>query len=370
MGQFVNININYYLILAIFLISFLLSISFTIIVRIIAEKFFIIDIPDSIRKIHLKPVPLMGGMAVFLTFFLSLLVFNELILSESLRPHHWLGVFFGAIILMVGGIIDDKYKIKPSLQIFFPIVASLFVIAGGVGIEKITNPLSNNLFFLDQIKIPILAWSGSMHYFLLIADSFTFIWLMGMMYTTKLLDGIDGLVTGVTGVGAFIIFLFTITTKYYQPDIAFASLILAAACFGFLLFNWHPASIFLGEGGSLLLGYLLGVLAIISGGKIAIALLIMGIPILDVAWTIIRRLVAKKNPFKFSDRNHLHFKLIDIGFSQRQAVLIYCTFSLFFGISALFLQSRGKTLALTFLLFIMAVIIIIISMIEKKKNTI
>ena len=191
---------------------------------------------------------------------------------------------------------------------------------------------------------------------------------MGMMYTTKLLDGIDGLVTGVTAIGGFIIFLFTMTTKYYQPDIGLAALILAAACLGFLIFNWHPAKIFLGEGGSLLLGFILGVLAIISGGKIAIALLIMGIPIMDVIWTIIRRIKDKKNPFKFADKKHLHFRLLDLGLSQKKTVLIYYGFSAIFGLSALFLQSRGKLIVLGALAAIMLGVVVWFNYLEKRRT--
>ncbi|MCU0679584.1 MAG: undecaprenyl/decaprenyl-phosphate alpha-N-acetylglucosaminyl 1-phosphate transferase, partial [Planctomycetes bacterium] len=116
------------------------------------------------------------------------------------------------------------------------------------------------------------------------------------------------------------------------------------------------------------LGYILGVLAIISGGKIAIALLVMGLPILDVAWTIIRRLAAGKNPFKFADRKHLHFRLLDLGFGQRKTVLLYYFFSAIFGLSALFLQSRGKLLALSVLLLIMLIFIIGFNYLDKKSN--
>jgi len=186
------------------------------------------------------------------------------------------------------------------------------------------------------------------------------------MYTTKLLDGLDGLVSGLGAIGAFIIFLFTITTKYYQPDIGLAALILAGACLGFLVFNWHPAKIFLGEGGSLLVGFLLGVLAIISGGKIAIALLVMGLPILDVAWTIVRRLADGKNPFRFADRLHLHHRLYDLGLGQRRTVLIYYLISTVFGLSALFLQSQGKMLALAVLLMIMLGLVISLRYLAKS----
>ena len=148
-------------------------------------------------------------------------------------------------------------------------------------------------------------------------------------------------------------FLFTTTTRYFQPDITFCLNSINRTALGFLIFNWHPAKIFLGEGGSLLLGYILGVLAIISGGKIAIALLIMGIPILDVFWTILRRLINKQNPFKSADKKHLHHRLLDLGLGQRGTVLLFYFLALSFGLSGLFLQSRGKFLALILLVVIM-----------------
>jgi predicted adenine nucleotide alpha hydrolase (AANH) superfamily ATPase len=191
---------------------------------------------------------------------------------------------------------------------------------------------------------------------------------MGMMYTTKLLDGVDGLVSGVSLIGVSIIFLFTLTSRYYQPDIAFASSALAGAILGFLFYNFNPASIFLGEGGSLFLGFAVGVLAIISGGKIAIALLVMGIPILDVSWVIFRRLISGKNPFKSADKKHLHHRLLALGLSQRQTVFVFYFLSAFFGASALFLQSRGKLLALLALLLLMLSIVIIFSFFGRRKK--
>ena len=228
---------------------------------------------------------------------------------------------------MIGGFLDDKYSLPAKKQIIFPLLAILVVILGGVEIEKITNPFGGYLNFQE------IFW---------LSPLLILVWLLGMMYTTKLLDGVDGLVTGIGAIGSFIIFLFTLTTQYYQPDIALAALILTGAALGFLIFNFYPAKIFLGEGGSLFFGYALGVLAIISGGKIAIALLIMGIPILDVLWTIMRRLLAGKNPFKFADKKHLHHRLLNLGLSQRQTVFVFYFLASIFGISGLFLQSRGK----------------------------
>ena len=334
----------------IFIFTFLLSVILTMSVKRMAFKLNIVDAPIGERKIHKIKTPLLGGAAIFLSFFIVLYFARDKILAGDLEASHWLGFFVGACFLMIGGYLDDKYNIKPKFQIIFPVLSIISVLIGGVGIEKITNPFGGHIYLKYFSSLLII------------------IWLLGMMYTTKLLDGVDGLVAGVTAIGGIMIFLFTMTTKYYQPDIGIAALILAAACFGFLVFNWHPAKIFLGEGGSLFLGYALGVLAIISGGKIAIALLVMGIPIMDFIWTIIRRVLAKKNPFKFADKKHLHFRLLDLGLSQRKVVLLYYFFAAAFGLSALFLQSRGKLLALGVLIVIMLCIVAIFGYFDKKTE--
>jgi UDP-GlcNAc:undecaprenyl-phosphate GlcNAc-1-phosphate transferase len=342
----------------IFLLSLVLTAIFTIIVKRAAIYFKVVDYPDAKlegRKIHKLATPLLGGLAIFFAYFLVLFLFSDKFLSGNLRFSHLLGFFIGALIIMVGGALDDKYNLKPYQQIIFPLLAIVSVIIGGVEISKITNPYG------APFDLKIISYLSP----LLIS-----FWLLGLMYTTKLLDGVDGLVSGVSGIGAFVIFLFTLTTRYYQSDIAFASIILFGATLGFLIFNWHPAKIFLGEGGSLLLGYILGVLAIISGGKIAIALLVMGIPVLDVAWTILRRILKGKNPFRFADRKHLHHRLLDLGLGQRGTVLVFYAFSLLFGLSGLFLQSRGKFLILLFLLFIMFLVVITFWYLDKKKEKI
>lgn len=332
----------------IFIASLLLTAILTYLVKKIALYFKIVDQPagssQAERKIHSRTIPLLGGLAIFFAYFLLLFLFADHFLAGNLKFNHLLGFFSGALFLMIGGFLDDKYNLRPHWQIIFPLLAIAAVILGGVEITKITNPFGGYLNLASLVFI---------------SPSLIAVWLLGLMYTTKLLDGVDGLVAGVSAIGALVIFLFTLTTRYYQPDIAFAAILLSGACLGFLIFNFNPAKIFLGEGGSLLLGYLLGVLAIISGGKIAIALLVMGIPILDVAWTIIRRLLDGKNPFRFADRRHLHHRLLDLGLNQKQTVLIFYAFSLLFGLSGLFLQSQGKLWALIILVAIMFLVVII-----------
>jgi UDP-GlcNAc:undecaprenyl-phosphate GlcNAc-1-phosphate transferase len=346
--------------LFIFVASLILTAILTFFIKKVALFFKIVDLPDTekedSRKIHHAPTPLLGGSAIFLAYFILLFAFAPHFLSGNLRWSHLVAFFLGALIIIIGGALDDKYNLSPKLQIIFPLMAILVLVLGGVGIEKITNPFGGYIYLKSLVAIgPLLV----------------FAWLLGMMYTTKLLDGVDGLVSGVSAIGGLVIFLFTLTTHYYQPDIAFAAILLAGTVSGFLIFNWHPAKIFLGEGGSLLLGYILGVLAIISGGKIAIALLIMGIPILDVAWTIIRRLLQGKNPFRFADKKHLHHRLLALGLGQRKTVLIFYALSLLFGLSGLFLQSRGKFLVLGVLMLLMFLIVIGFWFFDRRggKNT-
>jgi len=338
----------YYLI---FILIFALSLLLTLVVKSFANYFHILDHPDGVKKMQSRPIPLLGGVAVFFAFFIGLYVFRAVLISGDLELRHWLGVFVGALILMVGGFLDDKYNLSAKKQFIFPLLAAIAPIIGGVGIEKLSNPLGG------IIAVPAL-----------VSAVLIILWLLGMMYTTKLLDGVDGLVSGLGAIGAIIIFLFTSSAHYLQPDIALAAWIFASACLGFLVLNFNPAKIYLGEGGSLLIGYVLGLLAIISGGKIAIALLIMGLPILDVIWTISRRFVNGKNPFKLADRKHLHHRLLDVGLSPRQTVFVYYIFAALFGLAGLILQSRGKLIAFVVLVVIMLLIIIFFSWWENKHR--
>ncbi|PKM87410.1 hypothetical protein CVU83_03050 [Candidatus Falkowbacteria bacterium HGW-Falkowbacteria-2] len=338
-------NYLFFILIAVF--SYLLTLG----VMRLAMFFVVVDRPDGLRKLQTRPIPLLGGLAIFIAFFVGLYSARTVLLSGNLEISHWLGFLVGGLILMIGGFLDDKYNLSPRVQILFPIMAALAPILGGVSIVRLSNPLGG------VIEVPMM-----------VSALLIILWLLGMMYTTKLLDGVDGLVSGLGVIGALVIFLFTSTTRYFQPDIAVAAWIFAAACLGFLVLNYNPAKVYLGEGGSLFIGYVLGVLAVISGGKIAIALLIMGLPILDVAWTIVRRLLGGKNPFRFADRRHLHHRLLDLGLSPRQTVGVFYTFAAVFGLSGLFLQSKGKLLALIVLLSMMLIVVVFFSWWERKRR--
>jgi UDP-GlcNAc:undecaprenyl-phosphate GlcNAc-1-phosphate transferase len=193
------------------------------------------------------------------------------------------------------------------------------------------------------------------------------LWMMGMIFTTKFLDGLDGLCAGISLIGGLTLFTLSLLPKVNQPMTAILAIIFVGSLLGFLFYGFYPASIFLGESGSTFCGFILGVLAIILGGKIATALLVMGIPILDVAWAIVRRLWYKQSPFK-ADKSHLHHRLLDIGLSQKQTVLLLYGISAIFGFTAVFLQSFGKLIALIILFCVMLALAISVVIIYKRKH--
>jgi len=322
------------------------------------------------RKLQTSPVPLGGGWAIFLAFTLviwCLALWSSELIGKDISLKQLVAITLAGGLIMIGGYLDDKNKLSPVRQLVWPILAVLVVIIGGIGVKFVTNPLSGGLLHLDATKIEILRWGGLPYYFTLWADLFTFLWLIGMMYTTKLLDGLDGLVPGIGAIGGLIIFGLTQTNMWYQPSVGLLAVVLVGACLGFLIWNWHPAKIFLGEGGSLYIGFMLGVLAIISGGKIATALLVMGIPILDVVWVILRRLFWDKKKITEADTKHLHFRLLDVGLSHRQAVLFLYFLTAVFGVTSLGLQTQGKLLAMGILALVMIVLAASLVLVYKNK---
>lgn len=336
-----------------FLFTFILSLILTGFIAIVMRRIGIVDrVKRETRKIHRRTVPLGGGWAVFLSIFIVTMVmmFSGDHFVLDIVPRNLVGLGIGGLVLMIGGTIDDKYSLRPRYQLAFPILATLVIILFGIGPHEITNPFGGT-FDLSRWSI-VIDHIGN---WVVLADFLVFIWLMGMMYTTKFLDGLDGLVSGVVAIGALIIFFLALQPIWYQPDVALLAIIFAGALVGFLVWNWHPAKIFLGEGGSLFAGFMLGSLAIISGGKIATTLLVVALPMLDVIRVVIRR-YQKNKPIYQADKEHLHFRLLDSGLSQRQAVLLFYTISLLFGMSTLFLQSRQKLIALVFLFILMLLI--------------
>ena len=345
-----------------FLYGLLVAVAVTPIVRFFAIRHGVVDTPDGERKTHEKPTPLLGGLAVFAAFAATAVLLRSHLLGGFFLEKHFIGLLAGSAVLVYGGILDDRYRLRPLYQLMFPALASLIVIASGIGADAITNPFGGAIR-LDLWNVPLFRFGGVPYQLTFPADVFTFVWLMGMTYTTKLLDGLDGLVSGLGVIGFAVIALLSMTPEVAQPELALLSLAAAGALTGFLFFNARPASMFLGEGGSTLVGFLLGVFAILSGAKIGITLLVLAVPIMDVAWTIVRRVVARTSIAQ-AGVDHLHFRLVRSGLTPGKAVAFFWIFAAAFGGTGLFIRGREKLLALA----ILAILFLLITSILGKRT--
>lgn len=340
----------------ILLTAFLMATVLTPLARAAAVRFGVIDRPDGERKVHRAPMPLLGGVAVAAAVAVAVLVAVAIgaLPGTHITAKHLIGLGLAAFFLVVGGALDDRFDFLPSRQIIWPALAALAVIASGIGVNVVTNPLGG-ILRLDRIVLPVFTLGGIPYKLTLFADVFTFVWLMGTTYTTKFLDGLDGLVAGIAAIGGIVVVAVSLTRDVAQPDTAALATALVGAFLGFLVYNFHPARIFLGEGGSTFAGFMLGAFAIVAGGKIATTLLILGLPIFDAAYVIIRRMASGKSPVA-ADRSHLHHRLLDLGFSQRQAVLLYWFVAALFGSATLILQGWEKLIAMGAILSILAAV--------------
>lgn len=343
-----------------FILAAALSVAVTPAVRKFAERYGFMDQPRPPRNLHSYPVAKLGGVALFISIVISIAVFwvSGGINFDIVPEKFILAIIGGALILVAGGLIDDKYDLPAKYLWIAPVLAALAVVLAGigVGITFISNPFGDPI----NLGFPILGVPAS--------GIFIFLWMLGMMFTTKFLDGLDGLVAGIGLIAGLTLFALSLTENVNQPITATLAIILVGALAGYLIYAFYPAKIFFGEGGSLLVGFMLGVLSVILGGKIATALLVMGIPILDVAWVIAQRIWSGRSPF-IGDRLHLHFKLLDLGFTQKQTALILYAISAVFGFTAVFLQSMGKLVALMILFGLMAVLILGVIYAYRRKQS-
>ena len=336
--------------LATFVLAALLSFLFTLAVRRLAMRFKIQDAPVGERKQHVRAVPLLGGLAPFVAFFgmAFFLIYIKIIPTSLASPLVWLS--YSAALIMLGGFFDDKYSLPPKRQIWFPLAAiAVAVFYGGTRIHLITNPYGGVLFLIPAVSLVL-----------------SFLWLFIITYTTKILDGLDGLVSGTVAIGALTIFLFTTLTNFKEAGMSYLAIVLAGVFIGFLILNYYPvplrppfawsygaaqqgfagqAKIFLGEGGSLFAGFILGGLAIMTGAKIAVTLMVLALPLIDLLAVIIKRIIKKK-PFWKGDRLHLHYLLVDRGWKPQHVVYLFWGLSAAMGLIAVFLPSGGKVASL------------------------
>lgn len=345
---------NVYIILAAsFICTFLFTFAFVPVARVIAQKIGAIDVPKDDRRMHKYPIPRLGGLAIFLGFLIGVLAFVGL--SRDV-----VGLLLGSAIIVVLGIIDDCKNLSAKLKFLVQIIAAtITVCVGNIKIDIFTNP---NIFS-QQTIITLTGW---------LSIPVTVLWIVAITNAVNLIDGLDGLAAGVSSIAA--VSLIFVSAVVDQPIIELLAVIIAAACFGFLPHNFAPKGkkIIMGDTGSTFLGFALAVLSVQGVFKsyavisFAVPFLILGLPIFDTAFAILRRLLTGKG-IMTPDRGHIHHKLVDMGFSQKQSVFILYAMSCVLGITAVVL-AYDNALRAMLLLAVVLIFVIAAALITAKKD--
>jgi len=322
-----------------FLFAFVASFFITPLIIKLAYFLKIIDDPTKNRHpkvIHTYPVPRGGGMAIFLAMSVSILLFLPF------DKYIW-GILLGATILVIMGYFDDKHNLNPYLRLTVQFVAASIPIISGIGISFISNPLGSGIINLasPQLSINIL---GEVRNIWVISDIFALFWIVILMNFLNMgAKGVDGQLPGIVVVAAIVIS--TLSLKFSaditQWPVVILSAILAGSYLGFLPYNIYPQKIMPSFSGSNLAGYYLGILSILSTTKVGTLLIVLGIPLIDTAYTIVRRILSGKSPV-WGDRGHLHHKLLDLGLSKKQVSYFYWISTALLGIMSLYLNSAYK----------------------------
>ena len=310
------------------LVAAVVALIATPVVRSLAFKIGAVDVPRDSRRMHDHPIPRMGGLAIFFGFILSVLLF--LPLTTQLR-----GMLLGAVVIVILGIFDDIYALSAKLKFAVQIGAALIAVLMGNQIDYLSNPnifSSDPYWHLGVLSIPI-----------------SVLWIVAITNAVNLIDGLDGLACGVSTISSMTMLVIALTVAEAQVAILMAAL--AGACIGFLPYNLNPAKIFMGDTGSTFLGFVLATVSIQGLFKsyaiisFAVPFLVLGLPIFDTCFAILRRLARGQSPMA-PDRGHIHHRLIDMGFSQKQAVAISYMLAAILGLAAVLLTSSGELKAL------------------------
>jgi UDP-GlcNAc:undecaprenyl-phosphate GlcNAc-1-phosphate transferase len=303
-----------------------------------AWKLGIIDDPTKnkhIKVIHTYPVPRAGGLALFFAILVASLIFLPI-------DKHLKGILGGAAVLALMGILDDKYNLNPYIRLAGGFLAAGIPIAAGIGIAFLSNP-QGGIIDLSQPQINFY-FLGEQRSIWVLSDAFALIWIVFVMNMLNMgAKGVDGQLPGVVVVAATTIAMLSLkfSADITQWPVIILAAITAGAYLGFLPWNFYPQKIMPGYGGSTLAGYFLAVLSILSTTKVGTLIVVLGIPLIDTGYTIVRRILAKKSPV-WGDRGHFHHRLLDLGWGKRRVAVFYWVISAFLGILALNLNTSSK----------------------------
>ena len=316
-----------------FVAAALLSLVLTPLVRRVAVHVDAVDQPDH-RRVNVVPIPRGGGVAVATAFIVVVLAFGAanaqlrfLPTPLSVDPSAIIALLLGGALAAAFGVLDDYFDLRARWQFTAQLILAGLAIVLGVTIDFFSNPFGPGIVRLDA---PF-------------AVGFTALWIVGMINSINFIDGLDGLSSGVVFIAAVTLGLISLTLVS-QPYVAVLCFTLAGALLGFLRYNFHPASVFVGTSGVMFMGYTLAVLSIFGTAKIAVALLVLAVPIIDAFWIIVRRVAQGRSPFS-PDRGHLHHRLLDVGLSHRQTVLLIYAVCAGLGVLSLLLSGAGQVYA-------------------------
>ncbi len=323
-----------------FLLAMIISYISTPFVRKLAFKVGAVDIPKDDRRVHKEPMPLIGGLAIFASVILVILIFLPL-------EKEIISMIIGGTVIVMGGIIDDLKELNPKTKFMFQVVAGLILIFGDVKVDFVTNPFTNNssLIYLNWLSIPI-----------------TLFWVVGITNTLNFIDGLDGLSAGVAMISS--ITLMIVASKFSDTSAIILSAAIAGACLGFLPFNFNPAKIFMGDTGALFLGFMLaaitieGVMKSVATIAIVAPILILSVPIFDTTFAIFRRLLNGQS-ISAADKGHLHHRLLNRGYSQKKSVLILYGMSASFGLIAILVSQANSRQAVYLSILLLATSVLV-----------
>ncbi len=305
-------------------LAMLVSFAMTPLVKRLAYKIGAIDVPKDNRRMHKRPIPRLGGLAIFIGCMVSLLLFADI--DRGLR-----GILLGACLIVAVGVVDDAHPLGAGVKFILQIVAALIVVWHGVVIQTIANPFAfvtgNPYWNFGIWAVPI-----------------TVIWIVAVTNSVNLIDGLDGLADGVSTIAALTMLIIALLMGDLEVAIITAALV--GACVGFIPYNRNPAQIFMGDTGSTFLGFMLATVSVIGLFKLyavisfIVPFIILGFPIFDTCSAFTRRILKGQNPMK-ADRSHTHHKLIDMGMNQKQAVATLYLVAGVLGLFAVMLVSSG-----------------------------
>jgi len=327
-----------YILIGSILISFLIAYLSTPLVIRLAKKWGLVDDPKKHKHpkvIHTYPVPRGGGLAIFAAILITSIIFLPI-------DKHLAGILIGAVILVTLGLLDDKYDLNPYLRIIVLFIAAGIPIIAGIGISFITNPF-NGIVDLSHPQLSFYLL-GEIRSIWILSDLFALVWIVFMMNILNMgAKGVDGQLPGVVAIAALTIAALSLgySADITQWPIIVLALITAGSYLGFLPWNFYPQKIMPSYSGSILAGYLLAILAILSTAKVGTLIVVLGVPLIDTGYVIVRRLLSGKSPV-WGDDTHLHHKLLKAGMSKPKITLLYWAITLLLGILALNLNTSFK----------------------------